>query len=133
MTRDGILDAARGLVEGMEIPNKNVVVVDASVELAKKLTTTNLSANTRFISVWVGLNSVSDFEARLEQDIASGVLVVPEDDSKESFLRGKIKDIINEIDFGLGSGIFEFTILNDATDPEKSLMELKEAASYAFK
>lgn len=133
LTADGILDAAAGLEEGVQVPNKNVVVIDASVELAKKLTTVNLGENTRLIAVWVGLNSVKDFEQRLEQDIQSGDLVVPKDESKESFMRGRIKDIINEIDFGLGSGIFEFTILNDAGDPDKSLKELKEAASYAFK
>ena len=134
LTADGIMSAAVGLTDdGKEIPNKNVVVVDASVELAKKITTANLKGNTRLICVWIGLNSVKDFEARLEQDIADGVLTVPMDDTKESFLRGKIKDIINEIDFGLGSGIFEFTVLNDASDPDKSLKELKEAASYAFK
>ena len=134
LTADGIMSAAVGLTEdGKEIPNKNVVVVDASVELAKKITTANLKGNTRLICVWIGLNSVKDFEARLEQDIADGVLTVPMDDTKESFLRGRIKDIINEIDFGLGSGIFEFTVLNDASDPDKSLKELKEAASYAFK
>ncbi len=133
LTADGILSAAKGLQDGKTIPNKNVVVVDASVELAKKLTTANLRGNTRLICVWIGLNSVKDFETRLEQDIASGALTVPADDTKESFLRGKIKDIVNEIDFGLGSGIFEFTVLNDANDPDKSLNELKEAASYAFK
>jgi hypothetical protein len=132
LTADGILTAASGLVDGMQKPNKNVVVVDATVELAQRLTQTALP-NTRLICVWIGLNSVKDFEARLEADIASGALQVPEDETKESFLRGKIKDIINEIDFGLGSGIFEFTILNDAADPDKSLKELKEAASYAFK
>jgi len=133
LTADGILSAAKGLQDGKTIPNKNVVVVDASVELAKKLTAANLRGNTRLICVWIGLNSVKDFETRLEQDIASGALTVPADDTKESFLRGKIKDIVNEIDFGLGSGIFEFTVLNDASDPDKSLKELKEATSYAFK
>jgi hypothetical protein len=135
LTADGILDAARGLSQDgvTEIPNKNVVVVDASVELAQKLTTANLRGNTRLICVWVGLTTVKDFEARLEEDIAKGALKIPEDESKESFLRGKIKSIINEIDFGLGSGVFEFTILNDFADPDKSLKELKEAASYCFK
>lgn len=88
---------------------------------------------TRLIYVWVGLTTVKDFEARLEEDIAKGALKIPEDESKESFLRGKIKSIINEIDFGLGSGVFEFTILNDFADPDKSLKELKEAALYCFR
>ena len=59
-------------------------------------------------------------------------MVVPEDETKESFTRGKIKEIINEIDYGLGSGIFEFTILNNSSGGTP-LQELKEAASYAFK
>ena len=88
---------------------------------------------TRLIYVWVGLTTVKDFEARLEEDIAKGALKIPEDESKESFLRGKIKSIINETDFGFGSGVFEFTILNDFADPDKSLKELKEAALYCFK
>ncbi|VEU38103.1 unnamed protein product [Pseudo-nitzschia multistriata] len=134
LTVGGIFDAARGLVDGREVPNKNVVVVDASVELAKALATAkSLPGKTRLIGIWVGLESVADFRKRLEEDIDTGVLVVPPDETKESFLRAKIKEIVGEIDFGLGAGIFEFTILNDASDPEKSLAELKEAASYAFK
>lgn len=143
LTAEGITNAAGGVITTTtsdggtaqkEIPNKNVVVVDASVELAKKLaTSTNLPGNTRLISVWVGLQSVKDFQTRLEADIEAGTLVVPSDETRESFLRARIKDIVNEIDFGLGAGIFEFTILNDANDPDKSLKELKDAASYAFK
>jgi len=69
--------------------------------------------------------------------------------NEESYMRAKIKEIINEIDYGLGSGIFEFTILNNIQNTDNnasdttststsatsksSLVELKEAASYAFK
>eukprot|EP00537_Pseudo-nitzschia_pungens_P011718 CAMPEP_0172390136 /NCGR_PEP_ID=MMETSP1061-20121228/6854_1 /TAXON_ID=37318 /ORGANISM="Pseudo-nitzschia pungens, Strain cf. pungens" /LENGTH=634 /DNA_ID=CAMNT_0013120427 /DNA_START=278 /DNA_END=2178 /DNA_ORIENTATION=- len=130
LTAGGIVSAARGLSAqtGLPIPNRNVVVVDASVEVAKKLaTSTDLPENTRLIGVWVGLESVQEFRNRLEEDIANGALKIPDDDTQESFLRAKLKDIVNEIDFGLGSGIFEFTILNDASDPDKSLQELREA------
>jgi guanylate kinase len=108
--------------------SKKVVVVDASVDLAKKLQTLS---GTRLIGVWVGLQSVSDFEERIKNDIDSGKMSIPPEETEESVVRARIKEIINEIEYGLGSGIFEFTILNQ--DPEQSLKELKRAAEYAFK
>ena len=41
------------------------------------------------------------------------------------------REIVQEIEFGISSGIFEFTILNE--DEETSLKQLSEAASYSFK
>ncbi|KAG7341811.1 hypothetical protein IV203_006903 [Nitzschia inconspicua] len=108
--------------------NEKVVVVDANVALSKKL---QYLSGTRLIGVWVGLPTVSDFEQRIEQDIAQGTITIPEGETKESVIRARIKDIINEIEFGLSSGIFEFTILNQ--DPEQSVKELRQAAAYAFK
>merc|ERR1740130_515068 len=114
----------------IEIPNKNVIVIDANVELAKRISQ-SVGSNVRIIGVWIGLNSVKDFEYNIQQQIDNGLLKVDESVGSESFMRGKIKDIITEIDFGLGSGIFEFTILNEIEqNPDdgtnKSLMELKE-------
>ena len=148
-TIEGIMNAAKGDIDNtndstdndnesatIEIPNKNVIVIDANVELAKRISQ-SVGSNVRIIGVWIGLNSVKDFEYNIQQQIDNGLLKVDESVGSESFMRGKIKDIITEIDFGLGSGIFEFTILNEIeqnTDgTNKSLMELKEAASYAFK
>ncbi|OEU07280.1 hypothetical protein FRACYDRAFT_277859 [Fragilariopsis cylindrus CCMP1102] len=150
-TIEGIMNAAKGDIDTndstdndndnesttIEIPNKNVIVIDANVELAKRISQ-SVGSNVRIIGVWIGLKSVKDFEYNIQQQIDTGLLKVDESIGAESFMRGKIKDIITEIDFGLGSGIFEFTILNEIeqnnTDgTNKSLMELKEAASYAFK
>ena len=112
--------------EGNE--SQKVVVVDANVDLAKEL---QRLSGTRLIGVWVGLQSVAEFEERIATGIASGEIPIPPDETKESVLRARIKDIITEIEYGLGSGIFEFTILNES--PDQSLKELKEAAAYAFK
>jgi hypothetical protein len=106
---------------------QRVVVVDASVDLAKRL---QRLSGTRLIGVWVGLQAVSEFEERIEAGIISGAIPIPPEETKESVVRARIKDIINEIEYGLSSGIFEFTILNG--DPEQSLKELKQAAAYAF-
>jgi len=140
LTKDSILTAAAAAAASTSsgddvdntngnIPSKKVVVVDASVDLAKRLQSTLSGA--RLIGVWVGLNSVSEFEQRLQDEIASGKIVVPEDETEESVLRARIREIVSEIEFGLSSGIFEFTILNE--DPNQSLKELKEAAGYCFK
>jgi guanylate kinase len=120
ITKDGIMTAGK--------MGESVVVVDADVALAKKLA---LVSGARLIGVWVGLNSMVEFEARLEKEIASGAIPIPEDESKASVIRARVKEIIKEVEYGISAGFFEFTILN--VDHEKSIVELKEAASYCFK
>lgn len=121
ITREGILTAAASGTE-------TVVVVDADVEMAKKLTK---MSGARLIGVWVGLNSVKEFETRLERMVENGEIPIPEDETKESVVRARIREIVQEIEFGISSGIFEFTILNE--DEEASLRQLTEAANYSFK
>jgi guanylate kinase len=123
LTKEGILTAAKPTEDA-----EQVVVVDADVDLARKLT--KLSG-ARLIGVWVGLDTVEKFESRLQAQVDSGKLQVPEDESRESVVRSKVKEIVKDIEYGIVSGIFEFTILND--DPENSFKELKEAAEYCFK
>jgi hypothetical protein len=120
MTRDSILKAAtRG---------ESVAIVDADVALAKKLSTIS---SARLIGVWVGLDSVGKFQTRLERMVDSGEIPIPDGETRESVVRGKIRDIVRDIEYGIVSGVFEFTILNE--DDESSLMQLKTAAEYSFK
>mmetsp|Transcript_37803 Transcript_37803/g.43496 ORF Transcript_37803/g.43496 Transcript_37803/m.43496 type:complete len:460 (-) Transcript_37803:12-1391(-) len=107
---DGIFTAARGHGDDDAAgrSNMNVVVIDASIELAKRITESSSLPNVRIIGVWVGLNSVSDFEYNIKQQLKDGTLVIPPNEYKneDSYLRAKIKEIISEIDYGFGSGIF---------------------------
>jgi hypothetical protein len=155
MTKEGILTAAakaKEMAAALRSNNNNneeeetdcVVVVDASVALAKKLR--NLKG-ARLIGVWVGLTSVAAFEERLNQDIVNGTLVIPPEETAESVIRARIREIVSEIEFGISAGLFEFTILNSQNDDEssegssfsssstttKALKELQEAARYCFK
>jgi hypothetical protein len=107
---------------------ESVVVVDADVALAKKLAK---ASGARLIGVRVGLNTVVEFESRLEKQIASGAVLIAQDESKESVTTARVKGIIKEVECGISAGLFEFTILN--VDKEKSVAELKEAASCCFK
>lgn len=80
--------------------------------------------------MWVGLDELSKFEERIDAQIESGKISVPEGETAESVRRTKIRAIVSDIEFGVMSGIFEFTILND--DFDKSLKQLKSAAEYCF-
>ena len=142
-TKDGILMAAAVAFEKAAAeaalsaepdssPKQRVVVVDASVPLAKKLVT-KLGKQARLIGVWVGLTSVGEFEERLEKLIDDGIIPIPEDETRESVIRARIKEIVTEIEYGISSGIFEFTILNDGSGSDKALKELRDAANYCFK
>jgi guanylate kinase len=122
ITKEGILSAARA--GGAD----SVVVVDANVALAKKLSKVG---SLRLVGAWVGLNSVEEFESRLGAEIDDGTIMIPEDETRDSVLRGKIREIVQEIEYGISSGIFEFTILNE--DFNDSLKQLREAGSYCFK
>jgi len=118
-------------VENLLDPTDNngaVTVVDASVALAKKITKVN---GARLIGVWVGLDSLDKFESRIRKQMEEGALRVPRDETEESILRAKIRETVKDIEYGVVSGIFEFTILND--DLEESIQLVKTAAQYCFK
>jgi hypothetical protein len=121
LTKEGIFETARGC--GPD----SVVVVDATTELAKRLTSL---AGLRLIGVWIGYDKVEDFESNIAKQIDSGLIPIPEDETRESVIRARIRDIVQEIEFGISSGIFEFTIINE--DEDASLKQLREAASYCF-
>lgn len=124
LTQQAIFDAAQSSTKDSE--SRPIVVVDADVELAKKLSKV---PNLRLVCVWVGLGSVAEFETRLGSMIDSGELTVDEGETRESIIRSKIREIVKEIEYGISSGIFEFTILNDG-DPDDNLRQLREAAKY---
>jgi hypothetical protein len=133
-TKDGILNAAaqeasRQKASENASSSSKVVVVNADVNLARKIQDSLSGA--RLIGVWVGLDSVQEFERRIADQIDRGDIVIDEEETRDTAIRARIKEIVQEIDYGLSSGIFEFTILNQ--DPAKSLKELKEAATYCFK
>jgi guanylate kinase len=127
LSKEGVLKAAEQSSADEENGEPRVVVVDADVELAKKMV--NLSG-ARLVGVWVGLDDLDKFESRLKMKISSGLVPIPEDETEESVLRTKIRQVVKDIEFGVVSGVFEFTILNE--DIDDSLKQLKDAASYCF-
>ena len=126
LSKEGVLQA--GSKASAESDEQKVVVVDADVSLAKKLA--NLSG-VRLVGVWVGLDSLEKFESRFKAKIQSGSITMPEGETEDSLLRTKVKKAIKDIEYGVISGVFEFTILNE--DINESIKELQDAANYCFK
>ena len=122
LSSDGLLEAAKKAKS-----TSKVVVVDADVNLAKKLVTLT---GTRLVGVWIGLDNINNFESQLRAKIISGDIVIPDGDTENAVLRARVRQAVKDIEFGVVSGVFDFTILND--DVEDSVRQLKEAANYCF-
>lgn len=135
LSQEGILETAANLSsestaseEEEGKTSKEVVVVDANVDLAKKLLDIS---GARLVGVWIGLDDLEKFESRLKAKIASGSVLIPDDETDDSVLRSKVRQVVKDIEFGVVSGVFEFTILNE--DIDESVRQLAEAANYCFK
>ena len=60
-----------------------------------------------------------------------GELLIEDGETHESTIRNKIREIVKEIEFGISSGVFEFTVLNDDLEnTENTLKQLQAAAKY---
>ncbi|GKY93240.1 hypothetical protein MPSEU_000291700 [Mayamaea pseudoterrestris] len=116
-TKEGILQSARAT--GPD----SVVVIDADVPLVKQLVKIS---GLRLVSVWVGLKDLESFKKRMVLDDD-----IPEGETAESLMRARTREIVQEIEYGISCGIFEFTILNE--DEDESLVQLQEAAAFCFK
>ena len=127
LCKEGVLQAAEQSSDS-ENGEQKVVVVDADVGLAKKLVGVS---GARLVGVWIGLDDLDKFESRLKTKISSGLVPIPEDETEDTVLRAKVRQVVKDIEFGVVSGLFEFTILNE--DIDDSLTQLKDAASYCFK
>lgn len=122
LSNDGLLEAAKEAKS-----TAKVVVVDADVKLAKKLVTLT---GTRLVGVWIGLDNINKFESQLRAKIVSEDNVIPDGETEEAVLRARVRQAVKDIEFGVVSGVFDFTILNE--DVEDSVRQLKEAANYCF-
>ena len=123
LSKESILNAVTSNEE-----KQKAVVIDADVELAKRLASLE---GARIIGVWVGLDSIEKIQTRIEMQLESGQIKIPPGETRDGILRSRVKQIVQDIEYGVISGIFEFTILND--DLEQSTQEIKAAAEYCFR
>ena len=125
LTKEAILSIAS---------DSSVAVVDASVPLAKELSS-RLAGQRQLIGVWIGVSSMNELESSIQDQMDNGSLKMDNDTemSREEFLRLKVKESVQDIEYGISAGFFEFTILLKNDNQEDMLQELQQASQYCVK
>ncbi|KAG5178799.1 P-loop containing nucleoside triphosphate hydrolase protein [Tribonema minus] len=110
--------------------NGAVTVLNADCDLVKQLVTLE---GIVIIGVWVSLDSLGAIEARLRAVLTEQEGWATDTDEDRARLdqevAGRAKQAVEDIEFGVTSNIFEFTIID--TDQEASLGKLQKALAYA--
>lgn len=135
--RDVVVDSSDGLLTREELldrPDGKVAVVDCDVDAAKQLLGIR---GARLVGVWVSLDSLEDLETRLQQaEVERALRTNPTDtdllaEKVNANVRGRLASIVEDIDFGVTSDLFEFTIINDKSIDD-ALAALTKAVKYVF-
>jgi hypothetical protein len=112
-------------------PSKSVMILDTDVDFAIQLS--QMGGGIRLIAVWVTLGSIAAFEERIgrqyDQQTKRITDIMP-DEGRSIEIRARTMKIVQEIEMGISSGIFEFTIINE--NEGQSLKELRDASKYCF-
>ena len=112
-------------------PTKSVMILDTNVDFAIQLS--NMGGGVRLVAVWVTLGSIKAFEERIGQQYDQQMKRISDtmpDEGRSTEIRARTMKVVQEIEMGISSGIFEFTIIND--NDEQSLKELRDASKYCF-
>lgn len=103
-----------------------VCVVDAERALVKALMAVE---DVALIGVWVSLDSIEAIEDRIRTTLISRG-AVKESPDFESEVRGRVRQSVNDIEFGVMSGVFDFTVINNS-DEEESMETVRRAVEFA--
>eukprot|EP00903_Cladosiphon_okamuranus_P012738 g11908.t1 len=103
-----------------------VCVIDADMTLVKALTGV---ADLALIGVWVSLDSIEAIEERIRTTLVSGG--AKEDSPKlEADVRGLVRQAVEDIEYGVMSGVFDFTVINNS-DEQESMETVRRAVEFA--
>lgn len=80
------------------------------------------------IGVWVSLDSIEAIEERIRTTLISGE--VEEKPNLDADVRGLVRQAVEDIEFGVMSGVFDFTVINN-DDVGESMDTLRRAVEFA--
>ncbi|CAM9292220.1 unnamed protein product [Hapterophycus canaliculatus] len=102
-----------------------VCIVDANMNIVRALTGVGELA---LIGVWVSLDSIEAIEERIRTTlISTGAADEPDLDAD---IRGLVRQAVEDIEFGVMSGVFDFTVINNG-DVDESMETLRRAVEFA--
>lgn len=103
-----------------------VCVVDADMALVKALTNVGDLA---LIGVWVSLDSIEAIEERIRTTLIS-VGAAKDSSTLEADVRGMVRQAVEDIEYGVMSGVFDFTVINNS-DEQESMETVRRAVEFA--
>lgn len=103
-----------------------VCVVDADMALVKALTGVEELA---LIGVWVSLDSIEAIEERIRATLVSRG-AAEDSPTLEADVRGLVRQAVEDIEFGVMSGVFDFTAINNS-DERESMETVRRAVEFA--
>ena len=130
---DRAVPKKRGLAraELVDRADGKTCVLDCDVETARRL---EGLAGVRLVGVWVSLDSLGALRERLTKVEAGRALARSDDvDAAQvaAVVSERLSTVVDDIDFGVRSPMFEFTIIT--SDAEAlSFAKLQKAAAYVF-
>lgn len=80
------------------------------------------------IGVWVSLDSIEAIKDRIRTTLLSGE--GQDSPDIESDVRGLVRQAVDDIEFGVMSGVFDFTVINNS-DTEESMETVRRAVEFA--
>lgn len=80
------------------------------------------------IGVWVSLDSLQALENRIRSTLIEGGAA--EDDELASKIRTLTTEAVSDIEFGVMSGVFDFTVIND--NMGESMETLRRAVEFTI-
>lgn len=103
-----------------------VCIVDAARPLVNALMGV---ADVALIGVWVSLDSIEAIEDRIRTTLTSGAGAKDSPDL-DSDVRGMVRQAVVDIEFGVMSGVFDFTVINNS-DEQESMETIRRAVEFA--
>lgn len=101
-------------------------VIDADMALVKALTVVEDLA---LIGVWVSLDSIEAIEERIRATIV-GADALENLPTLDATVRGLLRQAVEDIEFGVMSGVFDFTVINNSDELE-SMETVRRAVEFA--
>lgn len=105
---------------------RQVCLVDAERPLVKVLMGVG---DVELIGVWVSLDSIEAIEDRIRATLTKDG-VSQDSPDLDSDVRGLVRQAVDDIEFGVMSGVFDFTVINNS-DMEESMETVRRAVQFA--
>lgn len=102
-----------------------VCVIDADLALVKALTGVGDLA---LIGVWVSLDSIEAIEERIRSALIAGG-AKEDSPTLDADVRGLVRQAVEDIEYGVMSGVFDFTAINNS-DEEESMETVRRAVEF---